>query len=109
LQRGSATPEPPVRLTFGHGTNNAAEYLALIAGLRGLRAHIAQTGERPSDVILEVKGDSMLVIEQMSGRWKVKDSGLRSLWEEAQNLVQGWGDVRFVRQPRRRSVALLGH
>jgi len=109
LQRVGAALEPPIRLTFGKGTNNVAEYLALIGGLRGLRVLVDQAGLKPSEVALQVMGDSMLVIEQMSGRWKVKDQALRVLWEEAQDLVQDWAEVQFVRQPRRRSVALLGH
>jgi ribonuclease HI len=109
MQVGSAAPEPVVRVSFGHGTNNAAEYRALIAGLRGLRQRLEREGLSPVQVSLEVLGDSMLVVEQMSGRWKVKDHSLQVLWDEAQRLVRGLGQIRFIRHPRRRSVALLGH
>ena len=52
---------------IGVATNNVAEYLALKAGLEGA------IGVNPSARIL-VRMDSKLVIEQMSGTWKIKPS-----------------------------------
>jgi ribonuclease H / adenosylcobalamin/alpha-ribazole phosphatase len=66
--------------TLGVATNNVAEYSGLIAGLR-----LAQ--EFAPDAEIEVRMDSKLVVEQMSGRWKVKHPGMRPLAVEANSLA----------------------
>jgi probable phosphoglycerate mutase len=109
LQRSGSTPEPVRRLNFGHGTNNEAEYKALIAGLRGLGAALTSARLRPADVALEVRGDSRLVLEQLRGSWKVKNARMAELHEQAQELLASFAEVRLVHQERRRSVRVLGH
>ena len=109
LQRSGEPPQPVARLTFGHGTNNDAEYKALIAGLRGLESVLAAAGRRPADVALEVRGDSRLVLEQLRGTWKVKNPRMAALHREAQGLLDLFGEVRLTHQERRRSVRVLGH
>jgi ribonuclease H / adenosylcobalamin/alpha-ribazole phosphatase len=66
--------------SIGHATNNVAEYRGLIAGLELFLEHTP-------DAQLEVRMDSKLVIEQMSGRWKVKHPGMRPLAIRAQQLA----------------------
>ncbi|CCB74107.1 MULTISPECIES: bifunctional RNase H/acid phosphatase [Streptomycetaceae] len=61
---------------LGTATNNVAEYRGLIAGLRA--AH-----ELDPEARVEVRMDSKLVVEQMSGRWKIKHPGMRPLAAEA--------------------------
>jgi len=109
LQRSGATPLPIRRLTFGHGTNNEAEYKALLGGLRGLERVLAESGVRPADVALEVRGDSRLVLEQLRGAWKVKNARLAHLHREAEKLLDAFGEVRLIHQDRGRSVRVLGH
>lgn len=67
---------------IGVQTNNVAEYRGLIAGLRSL-LDLAGDG-----VAVEVRMDSKLVIEQMAGRWKIKNEGLRPLALEAAALAR---------------------
>ncbi|MEU4544335.1 bifunctional RNase H/acid phosphatase [Nonomuraea dietziae] len=74
---------------IGVATNNVAEYKGLIAGLTSV---LDLAGEGAA---VEVRMDSKLVIEQMAGRWKIKNEGLRPLAVEAQALVRrlrvtGW-------------------
>lgn len=109
VQRTGGPPQPVSRLTFGHGTNNEAEYKALIAGLQGLKSELAKAGLRPGDVGLEIRGDSQLVIEQLRGAWKVKNPRMAALHREAEGLLAAFADVRLVHQDRRRSVRVLGH
>jgi probable phosphoglycerate mutase len=109
LQRTAAIPLPVRRVTFGHGTNNEAEYKALLAGLRGLEQVLTQAGMRSADVALEVRGDSRLVLEQLRGTWKVKNARLASLHREAESLLDVFGEVHLVHQDRGRSVKVLGH
>ena len=80
---------------IGITTNNVAEYSGLIAGLRAA----AELGA--TDV--EVRLDSKLVVEQMSGKWKVRQPHLQPLAGEAAALVRRLGRVRFVWVPRARN------
>ena len=66
--------------TIGVASNNVAEYSGLIAGLR-----LAQ--EHAPDADIEVRMDSKLVVEQMSGRWKIKHPDMRPLATEANRLA----------------------
>ncbi|MEZ0580412.1 bifunctional RNase H/acid phosphatase [Nocardioides sp. MH1] len=66
--------------TIGVATNNVAEYSGLIAGLR-----LAETYAPGADI--EVRMDSKLVVEQMSGRWKIKHPAMRPLAMEAGRLA----------------------
>ncbi|MFF3441471.1 bifunctional RNase H/acid phosphatase [Streptosporangium sp. NPDC002721] len=68
--------------SIGTQTNNVAEYRGLIAGLTSL-LDLAGDGAK-----VEVRMDSKLVVEQMAGRWKVKNEGLRPLALEAAALAR---------------------
>jgi probable phosphoglycerate mutase len=97
------------RLRFGRGTNNEAEYWALLAGLRALLARLGEEGTDPQHVRLEIRGDSLLVIRQLQGEWKAKDARMRELRDQARRVTEGFGGVRLVHQERSRSVAMFGH
>lgn len=81
--------------SLGVTTNNVAEYQGLIAGLRAA----AELGATRVDVRM----DSKLVVEQMSGRWQIKNPGLRPLAAEAAKLVDGFAAVTFDWIPRERN------
>ncbi len=66
--------------TIGVATNNVAEYSGLIAGLR-------MAAELAPDADIEVRMDSKLVVEQMSGNWKIKHPDMRPLAVEANRLA----------------------
>ncbi|MDO5673180.1 MAG: histidine phosphatase family protein [Actinomycetaceae bacterium] len=78
---------------IGQATNNVAEYSAVIGALRAISS-IQTRGES-----LEIRADSKLVVEQMSGRWKIKDPNLRDLVVQAQELIGG-RSVTFTWVPR---------
>ncbi|TDQ45993.1 bifunctional RNase H/acid phosphatase [Actinorugispora endophytica] len=78
---------------IGVATNNVAEYRGLIAGLE------AVAGLDPAASV-EVRMDSKLVVEQMSGRWKVKHPAMRPLADRARGLAAGLGPVRYQWVPR---------
>lgn len=65
---------------IGIATNNVAEYSGLLAGLE-------LAAEHAPGAVVEVRLDSQLVVEQMSGRWKIKHPDLRSLAETAGRLA----------------------
>ncbi len=76
----------------GITTNNVAEYRGLIAGLEAA----AELGAR----VVSVRMDSKLVVEQMSGRWKVKHASMIPLAERARGLIAGFDTVTFAWIPR---------
>jgi probable phosphoglycerate mutase len=82
--------------SIGRATNNMAEYSGLIAGLRAA-AELAPGAET------EVRLDSRLVVEQMSGRWKIKHPDLVPLAEAAREAAGRLGPVRYVWVPRERN------
>jgi probable phosphoglycerate mutase len=66
--------------TLGTASNNVAEYRGLIAGLT-----MARTVAPEADI--EVRMDSKLVVEQMSGNWKIKHPDMKPLALEANRLA----------------------
>jgi broad specificity phosphatase PhoE/ribonuclease HI len=66
--------------TIGVASNNVAEYSGLIAGLR-------MAEEVAPEADIEVRMDSKLVVEQMSGRWKIKHPDMKPLAMEANRLA----------------------
>jgi ribonuclease H / adenosylcobalamin/alpha-ribazole phosphatase len=82
---------------IGHATNNVAEYRGLISGL--------QACLELSDVAgVEARLDSKLVVEQMSGRWKVKHPDMKPLAAQAAALVSRLPSVTFRWVPRARNA-----
>ena len=71
-----------VGVFVGVATNNVAEYSGLLAGLTRAR-------QIDADASIHVRMDSKLVVEQMSGRWKIKHPDMRELALEAQSVIAG--------------------
>jgi len=72
---------------IGTATNNVAEYRGLLAALEWARAH----GHRA----LHVRSDSLLLVQQMKGVFKVKHPGLIPLYGKARLLAHDIGKVTF--------------
>jgi probable phosphoglycerate mutase len=77
---------------LGVVTNNVAEYRGLLAGLRA--AHTLDPSAR-----VHVRMDSKLVVEQMSGRWKIKHPDMKPLAAEAARILPP-GQVTYEWIPR---------
>ena len=77
---------------IGVASNNVAEYRGLIAGLEAARDLGADD--------VAVRMDSLLVVNQMSGVWKVKHEAMKPLASEAAKLVRALGKVSFRHIPR---------
>jgi probable phosphoglycerate mutase len=73
--------------SIGVATNNVAEYRGLLAALEWARAH----GEKA----LHVRSDSLLLVQQMRGIFKVKHPGLQPLHAKARLLAYEIGAVTF--------------
>lgn len=88
-----AEPDASLSDYLGIRTNNVAEYTAVVRAVRlGL-----ELGARRLELLL----DSKLIVEQISGRWRVRDAKLRPLWAEALQLLRtlpgGWTAVHVPR------------
>jgi ribonuclease HI len=81
-----AAPDASISDYLGVQTNNVAEYTAVVRAI-GLALEL---GARRLELLL----DSKLIVEQLAGRWRVKDLKLRPLWAEAlrrlRELPEGW-------------------
>ena len=73
---------------LGRATNNAAEYEALLLGLR----RAALRGYRQ----VEVRSDSELLVRQMTGEYRVKHPGLLARHAAVRRLLAGFEQVRFT-------------
>lgn len=86
---------------LGETTNNAAEYQGVLMALEWL----GLTRERPLQVFFYL--DSLLIVNQMNGFYKVKDAKLRQLYVAVQNMVFGISQkgtrCRFSHIPRSRN------
>ena len=81
--------------TIGEATNNVAEY-------RGVLAGIQHALEVDPDARIEARLDSKLIVEQMSGRWAIKNAALRDLALAVRRLG---ADVDYTWVPRAQNTA----
>lgn len=86
-----------LRESIGRATNNVAEYSGLLAGLREA-ARIAP------GAAVQVRMDSRLVVEQMTGRWKIKHPDLIPLAQAAREAAALLGPVTYTWVPRERNA-----
>ncbi len=81
-----AEPDASISDYLGIQTNNVAEYTGTVRAI----ALALELGARRLELLL----DSKLIVEQLAGRWRVKDAKLRPLWAEAlrmlRTLPDGW-------------------
>ena len=77
-------------------TNNQAEYKALLAALENAAARGAEK--------VTCHADSELVIKQLTGEYRVKNSELKALWEKVQAIKKRFREVKFLNVPRNHSV-----
>jgi ribonuclease HI len=77
-------------------TNNQSEYNALIMGLtKALELNIS---------LLDVYGDSLLVIQQTNGKYKVSNAGLLPLHQKVMELKKQFQNITFTHIPREKNV-----
>jgi len=97
--REAATGDVLIELAghLGVATNNVAEYTGL---LEGLRAAV----EIDPTALVEARLDSKLVVEQMSGRWAIKNDALRRIALEARDVLPR-DQVTYTWVPREQNAA----
>jgi ribonuclease HI len=87
IERPDGTVVDECSESIGVATNNVAEYRALLAALEWAHHH----GSR----VVHIRSDSLLLVEQMRGRYKVKHPGLQPLHAKARLLAHAVGKVTY--------------
>jgi ribonuclease H / adenosylcobalamin/alpha-ribazole phosphatase len=75
----AAPPDATISEALGRQTNNVAEWTGVVRALELAR----RLGAERVDLFL----DSKLIVEQLHGRWRVKDAKLQPLWAEARAIL----------------------
>lgn len=83
---------------IGQATNNIAEYQAIIFALKKIKQLLGK--EKAAQTVVEIRSDSELVVNQLNGRYKIKEKEFYKLFIEIWNLKQDFSKVNFVNVPR---------
>jgi ribonuclease HI len=92
----------PCGVYLGRTTNNVAEYTAIKLALEAARK---KAGEHAWETTVEVRMDSQLAQRQLLGQYKMKNAGLRPIFEAVQLLAKHFKEVRYVHVPREENAA----
>jgi ribonuclease HI len=92
LSTADGSPLISFSKVLGRATNNAAEYQALLAALNYAHEHHYRR--------LKILSDSELLVRQIEGRYKVKSSDLKPLYERARLLIAQLASVTIHHVPR---------
>jgi ribonuclease HI len=87
-----ATPDASISDYLGIQTNNVAEYTGVVRALELAR----ELGAREVHLLL----DSKLIVEQLAGRWRVKDAKLIPLWTAARKTLSNFDRWSAAHVPR---------
>jgi ribonuclease HI len=87
VQDPAGAPVAELHGSLPHATNNVAEYSGLLAALSWCAEHGA--------TFVHVRSDSLLLVQQMRGAYKVKNEGLKALYGQARLLAYRIGRVEF--------------
>jgi probable phosphoglycerate mutase len=85
IEQPDGTPIEEFHQSIGVATNNVAEYRGLIAALEWALAHGYHS--------MRVRSDSLLLVQQMLGNYRVKNAGLQPLHARARSLANEIGRV----------------
>ena len=93
----SAPPDATISQALGVQTNNVAEWTGVIEALK----LAVRLGAQVVDMYL----DSKLIVEQLHGRWRVKDAKLQPLWADAKAILAGFARWSATHVPRAQNSA----
>ncbi len=83
---------------IGSATNNEAEYSAVVFALKKIKQLIGN--EKAEKSKIEIRADSELLINQLNGKYKIKEKNLVPFFIDIWNLKQDFGDIKFFHIPR---------
>ena len=84
------------------GTNNEAEYKAIIFALKKAKALYGKDNAKKMEV--EMRMDSELACKQLSGEYKLSTPHIQQLFIEVWNLKTDFGKVSFIHIPREQNA-----
>ena len=87
---------------LGIKTNNEAEYLAIIAGLKKIKAVVGKARAKNTEV--ECRMDSELAVRQLTHQYKVEKEHIQKLCFLVWNLTHDFAKVTFVHVPREKNT-----
>lgn len=86
---------------LGNGTNNFAEYAAVVCALTELKRKL---GKKTKEIDVEIRLDSELIKKQLSGEYQIKEPSLVPQFIEIHNLrVSSFPNLTFVHIPREKN------
>lgn len=83
---------------LGQTTNNVAEYTAVLLALKKIKALYGK--EKIQEMKFNFFSDSLLLVSQMNGVYKIEHEGLQKLFMEIWNLKIDFGPITFTHVPR---------
>jgi len=83
---------------IGKATNNEAEYQAVIFALKKIKALFGKKKVKESEIL--IKSDSQLLVSQLKGEYKLKESRIQRLFIQVWNIKTDFGKVDFKSIPR---------
>jgi len=86
---------------IGEGTNNEAEYKAVIFALKKTKALLGK--EKIKQTEIELKSDSELLVKQLNGEYKIMEPRIQQLFIEVWNLKIDFGKIQFTLIPREKN------
>ena len=89
------TPLVTLGRFIGKATNNVAEYRALITAL--------EEAKKLGATKIIIRGDSELIVRQMTGQYKVKHPDMKVLYDEAQRLIRGFASAKIEHNLRHKN------
>lgn len=81
---------------IGIGTNNEAEYKAVVKAFELLSTY--------SNIELHFYCDSLLVVKQLKGEYKIKNARMKALWEKIKSVEQKFKSVSYHHIPREKNT-----
>jgi len=87
---------------LGTKTNNEAEYMAIVAGLKKIKALLGK--ERAKHAAVECRMDSELACRQLNHVYKIENEKLQPLFFQVWNLMLDFSEVRFIHVPREQNA-----
>jgi probable phosphoglycerate mutase len=95
VRSADGTPIFTLGRFIGRATNNVAEYTALITAMA--------EAQKLGATHVQIRGDSELIIKQMTGVYRVKNPDMRRLYEEAQAILQRFKSAKFQHNLRHKN------
>ncbi len=83
---------------IGKATNNQAEYQGLIFAMKKAKALFGK--DKVKGMAIEIRSDSELLVNQMTGKYKIKEPGIQKTFLEAWNLSIDFNALSFKAIPR---------